>query len=271
MKSLLTTLFAIFICLNIFAQSPVISKIILKNGDAISGEIQELKPGAFVKIKVVGNNILEIPYADIDNIIMDASKATNPEKTIAPIADKKVKSELKDFYFQTFNEFAFGLGAGKVNGYKFEDLTGVIPNSDTYAGFYTANGVGYKNMLFAGIGMGFNGHQGLSDFDDQNFSYALPFTLDVRYRVLPTSKISPLVMAAVGMSYYEGSLGTFTFMDGVGASIQITNRFESYLLFSHTYDRFSSSLSVNNSTLEQFYSGIYLNYIGARIGVTYKI
>jgi len=78
-------------------------------------------------------------------------------------------------------------------------------------------------------------------------------------------------MASVGMSYYEGSLGTFTFMDGIGASIQISNRLESYLLFAHTYDRFSSSLSVNNSTLEQFYSGIYLNYIGARIGVTYKI
>lgn len=273
MKKLLLTILSVFIFILVNAQTEISSKIILKNGDVLTGQIQEMKPGEYIKIKVVGDNIIQVPYDQIDQIIMDANKAT-PAPTINTSNNSetiKSTSTLKDFYFQTHHEFAFGLGAGKVNGYKFENLTGSIANSDVYAGYYTANGVGYKQILFAGIGFGYYSHQGVGDFDDQNFGYSLPFMLDFRYRPLPSSKFSPVAMIATGMSYYEGSLGTFTFMDAIGLDVKMNNRLDAHLLFSHTYERFSSSLSVNNSTLEQFYSGIYLNYVGVRLGVSYKI
>jgi hypothetical protein len=279
MKFLLTSLFMIVFSVAVSAQTSDVSKLILKNGDVITGKIIEMKPGEFIKIQIVGNNILDIPYGDVQEIILDASKAQEKPKAennqsqvnYAETVSRQDIKPLKDFYFETHHEFAFGLGAGKVYGYPYENITGQIVNDDVFAGYYTTNGVGYKNMLFAGIGFGFYGHSGFGDNNDQKTGYSVPFMLDLRYRVLPNAKFSPLVMVAPGMSYYEGSLGAFSFMDAIGVSIKFSNRLNAHLLFAHNYERYSSSLSVNNSILEDFYTGIYLNYIGARIGISYKI
>lgn len=277
MKTLLLTFIASLLCLTIHAQTAAPSKLILKNGDVISGKIIELKPGEYVKIQIVGNNILEIPYADVQEIILDASEATTtpkeekkpePTTTVAPSSSEK---PLKDFYFETHHEFSFGLGAGKVYGNPYEYITGQIVNDDVFAGYYTTNGVGYKGMLYGGIGFGFYGRSGFGDDNNQKSKYSLPFLVDIRYRVMPNSKFSPYVMLGTGISYFDGSLGTFSFTDGVGVSLKFTNRFNAHMLICHTYERFSGSLSVNNSALEDFYKGLYVNFIGARIGISYKI
>jgi len=264
-------------CIGMSAQTSDLSKLILKNGDVITGKILEMKPGEVIKIQIVGNNILDIPYNDVQEIILDASKSkespTHPvtkNGSNSGLGNTPEQKPLKDFYFETHHEFAFGLGVGKVFGSASADSLKLV-NDNAFAGYYTTNGIGYKNMLFAGIGFGVYGHTGLGSDKNLSSSYSVPLLLDIRYRVLPTAKFSPLVMAATGMSYYEGSLGAFSFMDALGVSIQINNRFNGHLLFTHNYERYSSSLSVNNSFLEDYYKGIYLNYIGARFGISYKI
>lgn len=276
MKKLILTLVAVLVCTVIFSQTPQTSKLILKNGDVITGKIIEMKPDEYIKIQIVGNNILEIPYTDVQQIILDASETTTTvkpnqveEKEEIATPTKNTKP-LKDYYFETHQEFAFGLGVGKVYGNPYEYLTGQIVNDDVFAGYYTVNGVGYKNMLFAGIGFGIYGHTGFGDNNEKS-KYSIPFMLDVRYRVLPKSKFSPYVMLGTGISYYDGSLGTFSFMDALGLSINISERFNAHILISHNYERFSGSLSVNNSAVEDFYKGLYLNYMGARLGISYKI
>ncbi len=239
----------------------------------MTGQIIEMKPGEYVKLEIVGKNVLTIPYTEIAQIILDASaEATEPEPTQPRKAttSNKEKTALKNFYFETINEVSLGLGMGKVYGFDMGPFGGQLVNQDTYGGFYTVNGVGYKKMLFAGIGIGILGHSGYSD-DNNDFGYSLPFTLDLRYRPLPTKQFSPLVMIGTGMSYYEGSIGTFTMLSGLGLSIRFQERFDAQLLLTHHYDRFSPQLSVENGILEDVFNGVYVNYGGARIGISYRL
>lgn len=273
-KQLLILLAAVCIAISTFAQTEKLSKVILKNKETLTGQIIEYKPGEYLKLLYLGN-VLEIKQENIAQIIFDASLAAEtqaPENAQTPIAPKNNKT-LNKFYFESNNELAIGLGMGKVNGYyPFEGYTGQFANTNVYTGIYTANGIGYNQMLFVGFGTGYYSHSGFGyDSDDFESSYSIPFVIDVRYRVLPKFKISPLVMIAAGMSYYEGSIGTFTFNDGIGLSVKFNDNFNAHLMFAHNYERYSQSLSVNNGVLENFYKGIYLNYAGPRIGVSFKI
>jgi hypothetical protein len=252
------------------SQQQANSKLLLKNKDVLTGKILEMKPGEYVKIEMMGNNILSIPYADIAQIIMDGEAAVGSTPETVKTKTSKSNKPLGNFYFETINEFSLGLGMGEVFGYGFDTLNIKLANRDTYGGFYTVNGVGYKNMLFAGIGIGILGHSGYAD-DYDDFGYSLPFTIDVRYRPLAAKQFSPLVMVASGMSYYEGSMGTFTVLSGLGLSIRLQDRFDAQLLLTHHYDRFSPNLSVENGLLESFFSGVYVNYAGARLGISYRL
>lgn len=271
-KILLILLAAICVSINTFAQSEKLSKVILKNKETLTGQIIEFKPGEYIKILYLGN-VLEIKQENIAQIIFDATlPLETQESSQAPIAPRN-KKELNKFYFESNNELVLGLGMGKVNGYyPFEGYIGQLANSNVYAGIYSANGIGFNQMLFVGFGTGYYSHSGFGyDSDDFESSYSIPFVIDTRYRILPKFKISPLIMIAAGMSYYEGSIGTFTFNDGIGLSVKFNDTFNAQLIFSHNYERYSQSLSVNNGVLENFYKGIYLNYAGPRIGVSFKI
>jgi hypothetical protein len=269
MKAFLLTIFSIlFFQWSTMAQTPA-SKIILKNNDVLTGKIIEMKPGEFVKIEIVGNNVLTIPYAEIAQIILDVSSAPT-STSLAPSPAKLTKPALSDFYFETINEVGLGLGMGEVYGFGFDTLSLSLANSDVYGGFFTVNGVGYKNKFFAGIGIGILGHSGYDD-NSTTMGYSMPFTLDLRYRPFDQKKFSPLVSLSTGMSYYEGSIGTFTLLSGLGLSIRFDSRFDAQLLLTHHYDRFSPQLSVENGFLEQMFSGAYVNYGGARLGVSYRL
>jgi hypothetical protein len=269
MRAFLLTLFGILVFQwSVLAQTPA-SKIILKNNDVLTGKIVEMKPGEFVKIEILGNNVLTIPYSEIAQIILDGSSAPTPTNS-APTPGKKKKPDLGTFYFETINEVGIGLGLGEVYGFGFDTLSLKLANSDVYGGFFTVNGVGYKNKFFAGIGIGIIGHSGYDD-NSTTMGYSLPFTLDLRYRPFEQKKFSPIVSLGAGMSYYEGSIGTFTMLSGLGLSIRFENRFDAQLLFTHHYDRFSPQLSIENGPLEQLFSGAYVNYGGARIGVSYRL
>lgn len=273
MKHLVLLLLFCSIGLTCWCQTAPTSKIILKNKDVLTGQIIEMKPGEYVKIEIVGKNVLTIPYAEIAQIVLDSSAETAPVEPAAPgkaNTTKKEKAALKDFYFETINEFSLGLGMGKVYGFDMGPFGGQLVNKDTYGGFYTVNGVGYKKMLFAGIGIGILGHSGYSD-DYDDFGYSLPFTLDIRYRPLVQKQFSPLAMIGTGMSYYEGSIGTFSMLSGIGLSIRFQDRLDAQVLFTHHYDRFSPQLSVENGLLEDVFNGVYVNYGGARIGISYRL
>jgi hypothetical protein len=272
-KNLLLLLISIFVALSASAQNEKNTKVILKNKETLTGQIIEYKPGEYLKLLYLGNTI-EIKQEEIVQIIFDVEKAQEVNSTpSAPvIQSESKKKELNRFYFESYNEVAIGLGMGKVNGYPFEDITGQLANTNVYTGVYSANGIGFNQMLFAGFGTGYYSHSGFGyDANEYESSYSIPFVIDLRYRVLPKYKISPLIMVAAGMSYYEGSIGTFTFKDGIGLSVKFNNNFSAQIMFAHNYERYSQSLSVNNGELENFYKGIYLNYAGPRIGVSFKI
>jgi hypothetical protein len=276
MKHLFLLIIGLIFTLTSWSQTTPTSKIILKNRDVMTGQIIEMKPGEYVKLEVVGKNVITIPYSDIAEIILDASADSKRSEAPAEKAsNKKPKESLgsKKFYFETINEVGLGLGMGKIYGFNYGPL---LPdaedpaNTDTYGGFYTVNGIGYKNILFAGIGIGILGHSGISD-DSDAFKYSVPFTIDVRYRPLSQQQFSPIAMLGTGMSYVHGSFGTFTVLSGVGLSIRFNERFDAQILFAHHYNRFSPQLSVENGLLEEFYSGAYVNYGGARLGVSYRL
>jgi hypothetical protein len=179
---LLVILFALLSLITLGQVQP--SKIILKNKDVITGKILELKTGEYVRIEMVGNNVLTIPYDEIESIVLDASTAV-PSSTNTTIA--KSENPLGHFYFESFNEAVVNLGIGKMYGLPKE--LGLVLNEDFMGGFYTANGVGYKGNYFVGLGFGFIGHK-------EEPNYSIPYVLDVRCRLFRDKKLSPLFMAS---------------------------------------------------------------------------
>jgi hypothetical protein len=253
-----------------FSQEDRVSKITLKNGESLTGKILEYKPGEYLKLLYLGTNTIEIKDSDIAEIIPDVNAVT-ADKPKASREKKTTSNSDKKFRFQSHNELTLGLGVGKIYGFPFEELVGQQANADVFGGFYTANGVTYKNALFAGLGFGFYGHKGVSDDGEYNSSFSMPFLIDIRYRMLPAKTFSPLIMVATGMSYHDGSLGSFSLTDGIGLSVKLNDHLNVQLLFTHFYNRYSSRLSVNNGFLEEFYKNIYLNYAGPRLGVSFTL
>lgn len=262
MRNFTLTLIALLFNLFVAAQTQTPSKIILKNGDVITGKIIEIKPGESVKIEILGNNVITIAYSDVQQIILDAEQEVrNPESMSQPINPKK-SEELKKFYFEMNAEAVLGVGAGKVYGLPKEFPT--VPNDDVFGGVFTSFGVGYNKQWYAGLGFGFYGNK-----NEPN--YSIPYVLDLRCRILKDKKFSPVVLGNVGAIYHEGSLGSFTFSDGVGLSIAPKERMSFNVIFTHTYTRFMPGLSLQNDAVESAFSNLYLNYLGIRLGLTIKV
>ena len=271
MKYLVSLFFLLFLfCASSFAQTERISRIVLKNGETLTGKILEYKSGEYLKLQYLGNNIIDIQDSDIADIVFDVN-ATSDTQTKTPREKKSGTDSAKTLRFQSHNELPIGLGVSKIYGFPYEEFVGRQPNSDVFAGFYTANGIVFKNAFFAGIGLGFYSHKGISEDAQFNSSFSIPFMLDFRYRVLPKKTFSPIVMVATGLVYHEGSLGSFSFNDGVGISVRINDHVNGQLLFTHTYNRYSPQLSVGEGVLKEFYRNIYLNYVGPRLGVSFTL
>lgn len=236
------------------------SKIILKNGDIVTGKILELKPNEYVKIEAIGNNVLTIQYSDIKTIYLDENEVVASSSTPSGMKEEK---PLKKFYFESYNEGVGAIGIGKVYGVPFSGQITLL-NTNSFGGFYSANGVGYDGRFFLGIGLGINGNA-------EGAGYSIPYTLDLRYRIFKAKKFSPLAIAFVGAEYLEAGLGTFTFSDGLGLSIKLKERFNLHVLLNHTFVRFMPNLSLENGAVEAALGTSYYNYFGIRLGVAFKI
>jgi hypothetical protein len=266
MKKLLLTCFCALATFVSFAQTAK-SAVVLRDGSVIKGELLEVLVNNVVKMKIAGGSEITIQYKEVAAIYPDASYADTaaPATNIAtsnpsPPAEKKI-APASEWHFQSHNELALGLGVGPVGASK-DPFTGkALSNGDSFFGIYTANGLGYKNLFFAGIGIGFSGHA-------EGASYNIPFLLDFRCRVLPDKKFSPIVMAATGVSYFEGSVGTFDVCDGVGLSIMVNSRLNAHLIFTHTYQRFQGALRAEGAA---GLDNLYFNYVGGRLGVSFKL
>lgn len=244
--------------LSLWGQETLISRITLNNNDVFTGKIIEIKPGDIVRIEIAGGNVISIPYGDVKHIQMDAGQKEPVQSATGTKSDKP----LKRFYFESHHEFVLGVGAGNVMGLPGE--FGQVINDDVFAGLMNAVGVGYGRRWFAGFGFGYLGHK-------NEPSFAIPYLLDLRCRLLPNHKLSPMVVASAGGVYQEGGLGSFTFSDGIGLSIAFKERLSAHFIANHTYLRLSPGLSLPNDEAEKFFANSYRNYIGIRLGVNFKI
>ncbi len=101
--------------------------------------------------------------------------------------------------------------------------------------------------------------------DDIGFS--VPFMLDLRARIMPSKKISPLVMVSTGIAYHKGSVGSMDLNDGVGVSLKLNNQINIHALLSHSYMRYYGRLSASGAAV---LDGIYYNYFGVRMGASFR-
>ena len=278
MKKLLL-LFALSIStMFAFSQESSKSKIYLKNGDVLTARIVGYKPQESFTIEISVNAVVDIPFNDIEYIVLDANNKNTSKPAELKASDintmpvSKEKKAYGDFYFESVNEGVVGLGVGKVGGFTIDtpliDQWGgiygydkqTIPNTTSFGGVYTANGIGYKNWAFAGIGIGAMGYS-----DDIGFS--VPFMLDLRARLMPTKKISPLVMVSTGIDYHKGSVGSFDLNDGAGVSLKLNDQINIHALLAHSYMRYYGRLSASGAAV---LDGIYYNYFGVRMGASFR-
>ena len=278
MNKVILFLFACFLSVAGIAQGTTKSKIYLKNGDVLTARIVSYKPQESFTIEISVNAVIDIPFNDIEYIVLDANNKNTSKPAELTSADintmpaPKAKKTYGDFYFESVNEGVVGLGVGKVGGFTIDiplyDPWGGIygydkqtfPNTTSFGGVYTANGIGYKNWAFAGIGIGAMGYS-----DDIGFS--VPFMLDLRARVMPTKKISPLVMISTGIAYHKGSVGSFDFNDGAGVSLILNDQIKIHALLAHSYMRYYGRLSASGAAV---LDGQYYNYFGVRMGASFR-
>ena len=267
----ISTLFA-------FSQEASKSKIYLKNGDVLTARIVGYKPQESFTIEISVNAVIDISFKDIDYIVLDANNKNTSKPAELKANDintmpvSKEKKAFGDFYFESVNEGVVGLGVGKVGGFTIDiplyDPWGGIygydkqtfPNTTSFGGVYTANGVGYKNWAFAGIGIGAMGYS-----DDIGFS--VPFMLDLRARLMPTKKISPLVMVSTGIAYHKGSVGSMDLNEGAGVSLILNDQIKIHALLAHSYMRYYGRLSASAAAV---LDGVYYNYFGVRMGASFR-
>jgi len=278
MNKAILFLFACFLSVAGMAQGTTKSRIYLKNGDVLTARIVGYKPQESFTIEISVNAVVDIPFNDIEYIVLDANNKNTSKPAELTSADintmpaPKAKKTYGDFYFESVNEGVVGLGVGNIGGlpaiplydpfwggiYAYENQT--VPNATSFGGVYTANGIGYKNWAFAGIGIGAMGYS-----DDIGFS--VPFMLDLRARLMPTKKISPLVMLSTGIAYHKGSIGSFDFNEGVGVSLKLNDQLNIHGLLTHSYMRYYGRLSASGAA---FLDGVYFNYFGVRMGASFR-
>jgi len=287
MNKVILFLFACFLSLAGMAQETGKSKIYLKNGDVLTARIVGYKPQESFTIEISINAVIDIPFNDIEYIVLDANNKNTSKPAELKAGDintmpaRKDKKAYGDFYFESVNEGVVGLGVGKIGGLlidapRVDPSTGMpvidpwtgmpvidkktVANATSFGGIYTANGIGYKNWAFAGIGIGAMG------YSEEN-GFSVPFMLDLRARLMPTKKISPLVMVSTGIAYHKGSVGSFDFNDGAGVSLILNDQIKIHALLAHSYMRYYGRLSASGAAV---LDGQYYNYFGVRMGASFR-
>jgi len=292
MNKAILLLFSCFLSVAGIAQEIGKSKIYLKNGDVLTARIVGYKPQESFTIEISVNAVIDIPFKDIDYIVLDANNKNSSKPAGLSAGDinttpsPKAKKTYGDFYFESVNEGVVGLGVGKVGGFSmdvpridfstgfpvFDPWTGApvydkktFANTTSYGGVYTVNGIGYKNWAFAGIGIGAMGYSVDTALSTPGFS--VPFMLDLRARLMPNKKISPLVMISTGIAYHKGSVGSFDFNDGAGVSLKLNDQINIHALLAHSYMRYYGRLSASGAAV---LDGVYYNYFGVRMGASFR-
>ena len=75
MKKLFLSLFIAALSFTAFAQDIAKSKIYMKNGDMITARIVGYKPQQAFTVEISTNVIVDLPFKDIQSIVIDASNA----------------------------------------------------------------------------------------------------------------------------------------------------------------------------------------------------
>ena len=118
MKKAILFLFACFLSVAGMAQETRKSKIYLKNGDVLTARIVGYKPQESFTIEISVNAVVDIPFNDIEYIVIDANNKNTSKPAELTAADintmsaPKAKKTYGDFYFESVNEGVVGLGVG---------------------------------------------------------------------------------------------------------------------------------------------------------------
>lgn len=258
MNRILLSLLLCLCALQSSAQEDTRVKVFLTNGDAISGTLLEYTPGEHLTIRTVGDNVLTIPQAQIQSINMgEGGQATPPVPSAAavPADSKKGTGTLGNVYFESHTEalMAVGLGASKKE----------FSNTGLFFGAYSANGVGIRQTVFIGLGVGFHGHT-------EKPSFGIPLALDVRWRMLKGRKFSPIMAGMGGMGYHEGGLGSYLFGGSAGLNISMKEKLGLNLMFFYHYQKFDRGLTAGGAQAIGPLSNVEFSYLGLRVGIQLK-
>jgi len=253
MKHIVLFILLSFFALQSMAQQETKAKVHLTNGDVISGVLVEYIPGDHLTIRTVGNNVLTIPQTEIRSVDM-GNGATQPT-TVAPVKATPEQNTLGNVYFENHSEalMAVGIGSSRKN---FSD-------PGLFFGAYSANGVGIKQRVFVGIGVGFQGHT-------TDPSFTIPLALDVRWRMLKDKKFSPIVAGMGGIGYHEAGLGSILFGGSMGVNIRFKEKLGLNLMAFYHYHKFDKQLTAGGTDAVGLLNNVEFNYVGLRVGIQVK-
>ena len=116
MNKVILFLFACFLSAAGMAQGTTKSKIYLKNGDVLTARIVGYKSQESFTIEISVNAVIDIPFKDIDYIVLDANNKNTSKPAELKANDinampvSKEKKAFGDFYFESVNEGGVGLG-----------------------------------------------------------------------------------------------------------------------------------------------------------------
>ncbi|NVO19591.1 MAG: hypothetical protein HXX13_07815 [Bacteroidetes bacterium] len=126
-RLLLSVIIVIFLNCSLKAQSYGENAVFLKSGSILYGKILEENPGKDLKLEIIGNNILVLPYNDIEKIIKSEPKSLSGEYRSSPIEISPAYSfyggttnsqgftVISSYYFPFHMSTGLGLGVEKFN------------------------------------------------------------------------------------------------------------------------------------------------------------
>ncbi len=233
----------LFVFSNIFAQTNLEDVIYLNNGSVIRGVILEQVINEYIKIQIIGGNILVFQMDEIEKIIKE--EAWEKKKLI--------------IY--------------KNSGYINVSEVGLLMQSNGLSGpnlaltIQSVNGYQFNQHLSAGIGLGIDLY-----FDDATL---MPLFLDIRGSLLKNTKVTPFYYGAVGYSFgllnensfYDKFEGGLMINSGVG--IKIYTRNDDAFIINLGYKLQESSRAYYTWGGAYIEEKIYYRRISFRIGLSF--
>jgi hypothetical protein len=235
------------------AQQDTKAKVHLTNGDVISGILIEYIPGGHLTIRTVGDNVVTIPQAEIRSVEM--GNGATQTTTAATANTEPEQKTLGKAYFESNSEALMAVGIGS------SDTKVSAPGM--FFGAYSANGVGIGEIVFIGIGTGFQWHT-------QDPNYTIPFALDVRWRMLKGKKFSPIMAGMGGVGIHESGLGSILFGGSLGLNIRMKEKLGLNLMAFYHYHKFDKQLTAGGTQAAGNLKNVDFSYIGIRVGIQVK-